>query len=302
MATELIGGLEYLRDVPKSREQPRRKRRSLRGLVLLLTVIAAVVIYIGYRRVAHVLEGTGCRAVAGSETYTLDPEQARIAATIAGVAHKQSMPEDAVTIAYAAALQESKMHNLSYGDMDSVGVFQQRPSEGWGSARQLEDPVYATTQFFRALAGVHNYVKLPVYQAAQAVQRSADGAAYMQYQQMAAKLAGIFTGRTAHGVSCWSASTTPKRTDLAAADLELARTFGGVPVHQGGSASSGQRVQLLVPQSPDGWEVATWLVTHAASYGIQEVRFSGYQWQASTGFHGWSEDAGAPPPGVIQLS
>ncbi|MDX6395252.1 MAG: hypothetical protein QOJ73_6315 [Streptosporangiaceae bacterium] len=302
MATELIGSLEYLRDVPKSREQPHRKHRSLRGLVLLLVVIAAVIVYIGYRRITPVLEGTGCRAVAGRETYTLDPEQARIAATIAGVAHKQSMPEDAVTIAYAAALQESKLHNLSYGDMDSVGVFQQRPSEGWGSTRQLEDPVYATTQFFRALTGVHNYLKLPVYQAAQAVQRSADGTAYMQYQQMAAKLAGTFTGRDAHGVSCWSASTTPKRTNLAGADVELARTFGGVSVRQNGPANTGHRAQLLVPPAPDGWEVAAWLVTHATSYGIREVRFGGYQWQASTGFHGWSKDAGAPPPGVIQLS
>jgi hypothetical protein len=302
MASELIGGLEYLRDVPKSREQPRRKSRSLRGLVLLLVVITAVAVYIGYHRIAPVLDGTGCRAVAGHASYTLDPEQASIAATIAGVAHKQSMPEDAVTIAYAAALQESKMHNLDYGDMDSVGVFQQRPSEGWGSTRQLEDPVYATTQFFRALTAVHNYLKLPVYQAAQAVQRSADGTAYMQYQQTAAKLAVVFTGRSAHGVSCWSASTTRKRTDLAAADLELTRTFGGVSVRQNGPADTGHRAELLVPQSPDGWAVATWLVTHAASYGIREVRYRGYQWQASNGFHGWSKDSGAPPPGVIQLS
>ena len=56
-------------------------------------------------------------------------------------------------VAYAAALQESHLHNLSYGDRDSVGVFQQRPSEGWGSATQLKDPVYATTRFFPALPG-----------------------------------------------------------------------------------------------------------------------------------------------------
>jgi hypothetical protein len=302
MAIELIWGLEYLRDVPRSYEQPRRKHRRLRAIALLLSVALAAVVYVGFRRIQPILEGTGCRAVAGGETYALDPQQAAVAATIAGVAHKQSMPEDAVTIAYATALQESKMHNLHYGDMDSVGVFQQRPSQGWGTTQELEDPVYATTKFFSALAAVHGYLKLPVYQAAQAVQRSADGTAYIQYEQMGAALAGVFTGQHAHDVSCWSASTTTKRTDLAAADSELARTFGAIPEQQAGSAGSGPRVQLRVPQSPVGWEVATWLVTHANSYGIHEVRYAGYQWQESTGFHGWTEDAGPPPPGVIQLS
>jgi hypothetical protein len=302
MANEPIGGLEYLRDVPKSRERPRRKRRILGVIALSLTVVAAVAIYVGIRRIQPLFEGTGCRAVTGSETYALDPQQASIAATIAGVAYKQSMPEDAVTIAYATALQESKMHNLHYGDMDSVGVFQQRPSEGWGSTQEIEDPVYATTRFFRALSAVHSYLKMPVYQAAQAVQRSADGSAYIQYEQMGAELADVFTGRHAHDVSCWTSSTTPKRTDLAAADSELARTFGTITEQQSGSAGSGRPVQLRVPQSPVGWEVATWLVTHATSYGIHQVRYGGYQWQESNGFHGWTKDAGPPPTGVIQLS
>jgi hypothetical protein len=270
--------------------------------VTLLIVIVAVVIYVGFRRIQPVLQGTGCRAVSGGETYALDPEQAGIAATIAGVAHRQSMPEAAVTIAYAAALQESKMHDLHYGDMDSVGVFQQRPSEGWGPTRDLEDPVYATTKFFQALARVHDYLKMPVYQAAQAVQRSADGTAYMQYQGMAAGLAAVFTGGRAHAVSCWSASASPKRTDLAAADQELDKTFGAVSEDGTESAASGGMAQVRVAQTPTGWEVANWLVTHAASYGIHEVKYGGYQWQASSGYHGWRKDAGPPPPGVIQVS
>jgi hypothetical protein len=67
------------------------------------------------------------------------------------------MPPRAVVVAYAAALQESHLHNLSYGDRDSVGVFQQRPSEGWGPARKLKDPVYASTRFFQALTSVPKY-------------------------------------------------------------------------------------------------------------------------------------------------
>jgi hypothetical protein len=261
----------------------------------------AVTSYVEFRRLAPVLEGSGCRAVAGSQSYMLDPEQASIAATIAGVAHKQSMPRGAVAIAYAAALQESKMHDLHYGDQDSVGVFQQRPSEGWGPTRELEDPVYATTRFFKVLAKVHGYLKLPVYQAAQAVQHSADGTAYIQYEQTAAGLAAIFTGDHAHAVSCWSSSPPRKHANLVAADQELGRTFGAITENGAGSPGS-VRAQVRVLQSPVGWAVAAWLVTHATSYGLHEVRYAGYQWEASNGFHGWTQDAGAPPPGVVQLS
>jgi len=276
--------------------------------LLLLVVVIAVAVYAEVRRLTPVFEGTGCRAVSGHQTFALDPEQASIAATIAGVAHKQSMPPGAVTIAYAAALQESKLHNLHYGDMDSVGVFQQRPSEGWGPTKKLEDPVYATTKFFRVLANVHGYLKLPVYQAAQAVQHSADGSAYIQYEQMATGLTAVFTGGHAHAVSCWSSSAPPKHAKLAAADRELSRTFGTITEQVTGSRGSdrsvqaGQAGQLRVAQSPVGWAVAAWLVTHAARYGIHEVRYGGYQWQASTGFHGWTRGSGTLPRGVVQLS
>jgi hypothetical protein len=266
----------------------------------LLVVVLGAAGYLAFRRIAPVLEGSGCRAVTGRASYTLDPEQASIAATIAGVAHKQSMPSGAVAIAYAAALQESKLHNLHYGDMDSVGVFQQRPSEGWGPTHDLEDPVYASTKFFRVLAGVHGYLKLPIYQAAQAVQHSADGSAYMQYERTAAGLAAAFTGQHAHAVSCWSDTAPGKHANLTAADSELARTFG-VTTGEPASSGAGGQGQLRVPEQPVGWSVAAWLVTHAGRYGIHEVRYAGYQWQASNGFHGWTKDAGAPPPGVVQL-
>ena len=87
------------------------------------------------------------------------------------------------------------MHNLDYGDQDSVGVFQQRPSEGWGTASELEDPVYATSKFFGALIRVPGWLDLPVDQAAQAVQHSADGSAYSQYDLMAATLTSAYTGQ-----------------------------------------------------------------------------------------------------------
>ena len=108
------------------------------GIYLVVRSLAPVIV--------PVLTGSGCSAAGQHQSVLLDTQQASIAATIAGVAHQESMPREAVTIAYATAMQESKLHNLDYGDLDSVGVFQQRPSQGWGPARKLENPIYASDQ------------------------------------------------------------------------------------------------------------------------------------------------------------
>jgi hypothetical protein len=295
--------------VPNSRpsqprpRRPKRKRRAVIATSLLLA--AAVGTYLAVRSLAPVivpvLAGSGCSAAATHQSVLLDTQQASIAATIAGVAHQESMPSQAVTIAYATAMQESKLHNLDYGTSDSVGVFQQRPSQGWGPARKLENPVYAATKFFRALKAVHGYQTMPVYQAAQAVQHSADGSAYMQYQRMATEMAGAFTGQRDHAVYCWSTAAGPRHPNVAAITQGLASTFGQATAELGRPA---QRHTMLVPIGHPklGWTVASWLVTHASTYGIHQVRFGGYQWRAAAGTKGWVRDAGAPPAGTIQLS
>ena len=150
-----------------------------------MLAVAGYFAYSAFQHVTPFLTPAGCQAGSGTSAVALDPQQASIAATIAGVAARDRLPARAVTIAYATAMQESHMHNLDYGDLDSVGVFQQRPSEGWGTASQLEDPVYATTKFFGALTQVPGYLQMPVDEAAQAVQHSADGSAYAQYDLMA---------------------------------------------------------------------------------------------------------------------
>ena len=251
--------------------------------------------------IGPVLIGSGCSAAAPHQSVLLDTQQAGIAATIAGVAHQQSMPRAAVIIAYATAMQESKLHDLTYGDQDSVGVFQQRPSQGWGPARKLENPIYATTKFFRALKAVHGYQTMPVYQAAQAVQRSADGSAYIQYERMAAEMTSAFTGQRSHAVYCWSLGPSPRHPDVDAITEGLGSTFGPATASL---ARTGAPHTMLVPigHTKLGWEVASWMVTHSSRYGIHQVRFDGYQWRTATGTKGWVKDAGAPPAGTIQLS
>src|SRR5829696_2276626 len=91
--------------------------------------------------------------VAGSP-YSMSTEQAANAATIAAVAVKRELPVRAVAIALATALQESKLINLEYGGRDSLGLFQQRPSQGWGSPGQILDPRYAAAKFYDALVAV----------------------------------------------------------------------------------------------------------------------------------------------------
>jgi hypothetical protein len=272
-----------------------------RGRIAVIAVAGIILLaaggYVAFRRVAPLLATSGCEVRTGGQVFRLSPGQAGIAATIAGVAVRRALPARAVTIAYATALQESKLQDLHYGDRDSVGVFQQRPSEGWGPARQLEDPVYASTKFFQALMRVPGYRRLPVYKAAQAVQRSADGGAYIQYQQMAASLARGFTGRDPRSVWCWYARPAGQRASLTAASQGLGHAFGPLPVH----AAGGPKLTLAVPHPAEGWSVAAWLVSHASRYGIREVRYGRYEWRAASGARGWARAALPAPAGSVQL-
>jgi hypothetical protein len=241
----------------------------------------------------------GCQVGIGLRAISLGTGQAAVAATIAGVAARHRLPRQAVTIAYAAALQESQMQNLDYGDRDSVGIFQQRPSQGWGTTSELEDPVYATTKFFAALVQVHGYAKMPVDQAAQDVQHSSDGVAYQQWAPLATALAGYFTGAPPHGVSCWY--VPPAKADLAAATRRLTQTFGpqgraGVVIGITTDRSAGQgngSVAVVHAQRDAAWTVVGWLVAYAQDYGISEVRYAGYEWNAADGSAGW-QHAGSP--------
>ncbi len=228
---------------------------------------------------------TACAADPGGQALQLTPGQAGIAAIIAGVASQRALPARAVAIAYAAALQESKLTNLHYGDLDSVGVFQQRPSEGWGSARQIEDPVYATEQFFDALTRVPQYLSLPIDVAAQDVQHSADGSAYGQYADVGTALAAAFTGADPHAVWC-SYPDPPGQASLAAAGRYMTEAFGLTARQDSG----GQAMIVGVTADAQGWALTAWLVSHAADYGIDSVRYQGYQWLGFTGPSRWQAE------------
>jgi hypothetical protein len=119
---------------------------------------------------------------------TLTGEQATNAATIARVGHARGLPDRAVVIALATAQQESRLRNLDYGDRDSLGLFQQRPSQGWGTPAQVRDPSYAATKFYERLVGVPHWQTRRLTEVAQAVQRSGFPEAYQRWEPMAQSL------------------------------------------------------------------------------------------------------------------
>ncbi|WP_328343489.1 hypothetical protein [Micromonospora sp. NBC_00421] len=122
----------------------------------------------------------------------LDDEQTANVRAIIAATKKSGLDERAAVISIATALQESKLENLGHlgdrNDHDSQGLFQQRPSSGWGTVEQITDPEYATTAFLKGLKQVDGWQDMPLTKAAQTVQVSAYPDHYAQWEQQAADL------------------------------------------------------------------------------------------------------------------
>ncbi|WP_455432522.1 C40 family peptidase [Streptomyces yangpuensis] len=137
------------------------------------------------RKVKGMLAGSGDVNVPGlSEPKKQIPNAKIIVAT--GV-HKRVQARGQV-IALATALQESTLINLDHGDRDSLGLFQQRPSQGWGTREQIMDPVYSSGKFYDGLVKIRDWEQMPVTVAAQKVQRSAFPDAYAKHDSLATAL------------------------------------------------------------------------------------------------------------------
>lgn len=163
-------------------------------VALVATIAATVLVGVAVLVAAGSPEGRGCARdggpggsdPAGPRTFTA--EQTANARTIVAAAVEQALPERAAVIAVAAAIVESGLRNVSYGDRDSLGLFQQRPSQGWGTPEQLLNPAYAATAFYRKLLEIPRWAEQPPGVAAQAVQRSAFPDRYAPQEPAAAGL------------------------------------------------------------------------------------------------------------------
>jgi hypothetical protein len=122
--------------------------------------------------------------------------------TIVAVAQQLKLPPRAAVIAVATAQQESELINMRGGDRDSVGLFQQRPSMGWGSYNEVHDPTYAAKQFYASLTAISGWQHLPLTVAAQKVQASAFGWAYARWEATAAQLVAQVMDVPAEQLNC----------------------------------------------------------------------------------------------------
>lgn len=267
----------------------RPRSRARWGLAGLAAVVVAAVVA-GLLLVHNVVgRSPGCTVTAppqvaaeGMTDFAMTPEQAGNAATIAGVGSRLGMPDHAVTVALATALQESRLQNLPGGDRDSAGLFQQRPSQGWGTPAQVQDPVHAATTFYQRLHALPNWQQLDVTDAAQLIQRSATPQAYAQWEPQARATAAALTGQTVAALTCHDLTiTTPPGASLvnaAAAELGMTTLSGPHP-------------------SADGWAISSWLVAHAERFSVEQVSFDGRTWTADSGT--WSQTG--PADGVLSL-
>lgn len=294
-------GLRYAHCVPSN--PPTRKAPPSHGLrfVTAVIVVLAVAGYAAYHFTDLNPGGATCTVKAEGDELSLDPEQASNAATIAAVATSRGLPERAVTIALATSLQESRLRDLDHGDRDSLGLFQQRPSQGWGTAAQILDPVYSSNEFFDSLVKIKGYSRLPLTVAAQRVQKSGYPQAYAKHEADATLLSAALTGRENGALNCTTGGDTPdsaggKLGDTSKVTARLTREFGSqvrpradaaprtvaVPSAPAGGAAEGDGTRR-------GWELAQWAVAHAHDLKVEQVSFGSMRWQAAQSGKGWQK-------------
>jgi hypothetical protein len=259
-----------------------RVRPTTRGigcLVLAVLVLAGAVVGI----VAWVRGGGApvavpaqqrCVATAGEQSVSLDLDQAYYSAVIVGLAVKRGLPPRAGSIAMATVYQETGIRNLDYGDRDSVGLFQQRPSQGWGTEKQLMDPYYATGKFYDALVKIKGWRSGDINDMAQKVQVSGHPEAYRDHVQDARVLGSTLSGETPAGFTCLERAGADG--DAAALAKALTKTLGLE------ADRSGTAVTVRAGSVDEAWAAGSFGVATAARFGVVEVVVGSRQW-VSTG-------------------
>lgn len=266
-----------------------------------------------------------CTATAtarGGHKYEMTPEQAANAATIAAVGISKGLPDRAVTIALATAMQESALRNLDHGDRDSLGLFQQRPSQGWGTPEQIQDPVYSAAIFYDHLVDVPGYSRLPLTVAAQKVQRSGYPQAYAKHETDATVLTAAF----GEGGVLSCSGPAPLKGDPEKVKAELVRAFGkealagGAGAARGAGGSAGgsggaeasrtdaggaaeREISLRLKRDGGpaeerrGRAMAHWAVARSHELGIARVSYRGAGWTGGQARGAWQDKGGSGTSG-----
>ncbi|WP_427920138.1 heavy metal transporter [Streptomyces sp. cg40] len=322
--------------MPEQSPTPKKRRRGrLFRFSAAFVVLLAVAGYLVVQYVTGGRGGPGCKVVSGKDDgqeFEFTQEQTMNAATIAAVGTGRGMPERAVTIALATALQESQLVNITHGDRDSLGLFQQRPSQGWGTEKQIMDPTYAAGVFYEHLAKVDDYQKLPLTVAAQRVQRSGYPEAYAKHEPDATLLSAALTGQSAATLTCQGLpDTTVTTTGPDAVRAALVRDFGrevlketGAEVTGGATTSKGtskSKTKTTATPAPSasatggsstvtlpvrsgstktGWQLAHWAVANSSALHIDRVSYNGREWAAGSANDPW-HSTGTKAAGGVRI-
>jgi hypothetical protein len=275
--------------------------RVLAGLSLL--VVGATAGGLGAAWAVEVLRDPVCRVDVDGHVERLTPEQAANAATISTVARQRDLPPRAVTLALATAVQESKLRNLAYGDADSLGLFQQRPSQGWGTPEQVTDPVHAAGRFFDVLVRVDGWETGVLTEVAQEVQRSAYPDAYADHETEAEVLAAALTGQVTRGIGCRLDRPSPAEVDPAATAEKAARQLGDdlTPTVD----ATARLLTFTAGDEGSAWTVAGWAVSHAEAEEVVAVSVAGLRWDRDDRPLEWHDDdagVGDATTVVVQLA
>ncbi len=257
------------------------------GVAVILAVVAGVGAagYWAVNALGRSASGSTCSATAAGATVRFSTEQTANAALIAAVSEKRGLPARAATIAIATAIQESKLRNLTYGDRDSVGLFQQRPSMGWGTRDQVLDPVYSTNKFYDALVKIEGYESMEITKVAQAVQRSAYPLAYADHEQEGRILASTLRGHSPAGLVC-DPGAIESGSDSAAVAADLSNQYGIA------STVDGAVLTVTAASAEQAWGAAQWAVARADSYGVDRVQVGDRVWSRLDDPGTWT--SGAP--------
>lgn len=262
-----------------------------------LGLFAAAVLVATTLRDRTPLRAEFCVAEVNGVRAQVDLEQGRWASLMAAIAQRRGLPPRATTIAIATAFQESKIHNIDYGDRDSVGLFQQRPSQGWGTVAEIMDPHYSTGAFYDALEKIDGYGSMDINDAAQLVQRSGYPGAYAQHEDYARALASALRGYSPAKFTCQINPEGGGSTTAVVQDVEQA--FGDITVERDGDDARYPLEGTTADVRARGWAIAHYLVGNASELGINQVSFRRRTWTATSSHEGWVKDLDAPTDQVV---
>lgn len=250
-------------------------RRPL--VVALVTILVLGLLALGgwraYRYFYERITPEDCRIQpTDGGSITLTPAQARNSSIIVAASIEAGLPERAAVIAIATAYQESGLRNLDYGDRDSLGLFQQRPSYGWGTPEEIMDPWYSSLRFYQELVKFPGWETTDVNDIAQLVQRSGHPDAYRKHEPNSIAVAGALRGSAPATLSCvsFAPDESPERGTL----TRVLAAFGtAVTVEETDGGLS-----ITATDEATAWAVAQHAVANSYDAAIVRVQLADREW------------------------